>query len=608
LVISKHVEPDNILCLTFTNKAAREMKSRIGEWLGACDLSQVCTFHSFCYRIVTENADLLHFSDSFVLLDTDDKNSLIEEICERIGIDTSEKGYSVLKIRRYIDGFKSGISRRRYLDLLFGPSDEAVDCAIKSSSTQLDEICYRFLYEQRTSALLEFDDLIHAVSYLFYTNPQVMSWWQNRIKYVMVDEYQDVNGFQAQMCKCLSAVNKNLFVVGDPNQTIYSWRFADVKYINQFVAESKEKDIVLVDNYRSTPEILSVARNLIRKQSKYSFVARNPSGERPVFYQAKTRSEEAAWIVNTMNWIVRQGVPRNEVAVLYRNSSSSSRIEYELLKRKLPYIVIGGNSFYSSNDIKVIIAYLQLIVYDNDFAFKKVIGKPSRGIGGKTLAKLFGIQVERNCSLFEALSISLSESIPNVFSTSTSVKKARDFVAFVETIRKELETSSISKIVSDIIELSGYASFLSENEDDDGLRNIIEFLSTVQNIESENANAGITNYSVQDFLKETATYTSSDNSEKTNSFVLSTVHGAKGLEYQYVILSGMEESSFPSDFKYRNGTITTEIEHIQEERRLCFVALTRATKGVFVTNASTVNNDGPNDRLIPSRFINEMQK
>ena len=607
LVVSKHIQSNNILCLTFTNKAAEEMRTRIGKWLGACDLSQVCTFHSLCFRIVSENANKLNISADSIILDSDEKTAIIEEIRDKMEIDSTDREYSVSRIKKAIEFFKNGRQRQKYLELLFGNSIESIEAAIRSSTTPMDEICYRFLYEQRLSSLLEFDDLIHATSYLFFTHPELLDEWQRRIQYIMVDEYQDVNSFQANMCQCLAGINHNLFVVGDPNQTIYSWRHADVRFIETFPVDDSNKDIVLMENYRSTPEILHAAQNLIQKQSSFSFRSCMPSGEIPEFFQAKTRSEEAEWIVNKMAHLANQGVPKNEIAVLFRNSYSSQRIELELLKQHLPYRVIGGNAFYNSKEIKTIMSYLQLIAYDNDFAFKKIIGKPSRGIGGKTIEKLNLIRHRNNTSLFESLKYALNNNPTEVFSTENAVKKAKEFVLFVESVRQKINTVSLSQIVSDVVEKSGYSALLTDNGDDNGLRNLIELLATIQTKEREKAFIGMKEYTVQDYLKEIATYSSTDNSGNKDVFILSTIHGAKGLEYKYVIICGLEENTFPTEFKYRNGTITTEVEHLYEERRLCFVALTRATKGVFITNALSQNNSGPEDCLVPSRFISEIQ-
>lgn len=607
LVVSKHVHPSDILCLTFTNKVAQEMRTRIGKWLGVCDLSQVCTFHSLCHRIVLENASILNVRDDFIILDADDKTSIIEDLCEKMKIDTTNRYYSITRIKKAIESFKTGRNRRQYLDLMFGKSVNLLEQSIKSAQDPMDKLCYLFLLEQRTSSLLEFDDLIHATSYLFFTHPEIKDEWQTKIRYIMVDEYQDVNNYQANMCLCLAEKNKNLFVVGDPNQTIYSWRHADVRYIQQFSIDDSDKDIALIENYRSTPEILGTAQKLICQQANYSFRANKTSGEKPSFYKAQTRSDEAKWIVSKMESLAKQGVPKNEIAVLFRNSSSSQRIEMELLKRGFSYRVIGGNTFYNSKEIKVVLSYLQLIAYDNDFAFKKVIGKPSRGIGGKTISKLFDIKQQENLSFFESLKFALDNQSQEVFPNSNSIEKAKEFIKFVDSIRQKLPNSSLSQIVTDVIEESGYSDMLLDNNDDEGLRNLNELLSTIQSKESERAAEGRNEYSVDDYLKEIATYSSSDNIGNKDSFILSTIHGAKGLEYQYVILCGLEENTFPTPFKYPNGSITTEVEHLQEERRLCFVALTRATKSIFITYSESQNGNDPDDCLTPSRFIEEMK-
>lgn len=606
LVVSKKIPPESILCLTFTNKAAREMKTRIGQHLGSCDLSQICTFHSFCYRIISENSEDLGLRSDFVMIDTEDATVIIEDICDKMSIEMSGS-YSLKSIKRALRNFKTGKRMLEFRKMMFDKSFKNIETSIHTCSSTMDEICYRFVYEQKASSLLEFDDLIYATGYLFSIKPEIMRNWQNRLKYIMVDEYQDVDPRQAKMCQCLAEINKNLFVVGDPNQTIYSWRFADVRCLKQFPIQDSSKDIVLVENYRSTPEILSISKQLIEKQSSYSFRTQKPSGEKPFIYQAKTTTDEATWIVDKMESLAESGTAKNKIAVLFRSGYMSQKIELELLKRNLPYRVIGGNAFYNSKEIKVIHSYLQLIAYDNDFAFKKVIGKPSRGIGGKTISKLYEIKQERNLSFFEAMRFVLQNEILGVFNTETAIQKAQEFVSFIDCLRQESGEKKLSRIVSDIIEKSGYASLLSDNEDDEGLRNVIQLLSSIQNKESDNDVMGIANYTIHDYLKEIATYSSSDNKADEDSFVLSTIHGSKGLEYQYVILCGLEENEFPTCFKYHTGNITTEVEHLQEERRLCFVALTRATEGVYLTYAISQDNRGEEDRLAPSRFIKEIQ-
>ena len=605
LVLEKHIMPENILCLTFTNKAAKEMRSRIGEWLGVCDLSQVCTFHALCYRILVENAALLNIRNDFVILDEDDKTGLLEEICESMGVDISSGPYTIKKIKDTIEKWKKERYRSQYLKILFSFPSEQIEQIIQNCQDDFTEIFFRYIYEQRRSAALEFSDLMNATSYLFFQHPDIKEQWQRSIKYVMVDEYQDVDEAQARMCECLAEINHNLFVVGDPNQTIYSWRGANASLINRFAVTQPQKDIVLIENYRSSPEILAAAKNVISQQSAYCYNSNRPSGKEPIFYQARTKSEEAAWIVDKMIELSAGGVRRNEIAVLFRQSASSQRIELALLKKGLPYIVIGGNAFYNSKEIKTILSYLHLIVSDNDIAFKKVIGKPSRGIGAKTIRQLYEIQQQKQCSLFEALEKALRHK--DVFVNESAKANAATFVSFIHDIRAELQTAPLSKIVSDVIEQSGYSRHLAENQNDDGLKNLIELLSAIQDKEKENRELGITNYSVDEYLKEVATYTASDNKERQNAFVLSTIHGVKGLEYRYVFICGLEENAFPLNYKSPKGTLANETEFLFEERRLCFVAITRATQGLFITNALSQHGADPSDRLVPSRFINEMR-
>lgn len=605
LVVSKQIKPENILCLTFTNKAAKEMKNRISKWLGFCDLSQVCTFHAFCYRIVSENASEIHFRNDFIIIDTDDKEGIIEAICEKMSIDTTDKRFSLAKLKNTLDKFKIN-DQRRFLNLLFGCPLETIEAEIKTAKTIYEEVYLRFIFEQRRMSLLEFEDLFSATSYLFYIKPEIMDFWQNKIQYIMVDEYQDVNYRQAKMCECLAKIHKNLFVVGDPNQTIYSWRNSDVRFINHFPVKNTEKDIMLVENYRSTPEILNAAKRLIEKQSKFVFQSNKESGLTPIVYGAGKRSDETRWIVDKMETLVKQSVPRNEIAVLFRNSYSSQRIELELLERHLPYRVVGGNAFYNSKEVKVIHSYLQLIAYDNDFAFKKVIGKPSRGIGGKTINKLFDIKETKSTSLFGALKYATEHDGDDIFPTDGSKEKAKEFVEFIASLRGKIQEINLLSVIAEVIERSGYASSLSDSNDDDGLRNIVELLKTVREKEKEFESTENRSYTMRDYLNDMATYSSTDNESSQDSFVLSTIHGAKGLEYQYVIVCGLEENSFPRAFKYSNGSIETENDFLNEERRLCFVALTRAKKGVFLTFASSENGNKSDDILQPSRFINDI--
>ena len=589
LINQKHLSPTEILCITFTNKAAKEMRERIKSILGDQDYSMICTFHGFCYKIFSQYCDLIGFSNNFVIIDDDDTEGIIEEILDKSEFEEIrfEKDYSIKRIKQYIKTKKSK-ERSIYTACIFNENDEFLKNQTNRSLNPKDTIYYYFLQRQRKECALQFDDLHNALAYLLSKQPNLIKKLQSEIKYIMVDEFQDINGPQYRMVKLLSEENHNLFVVGDANQTIYSWRGANIRYFDNFQNDFPNvKTFPLVKNYRSTTEIISSAEASISNNLSESYRLETiTTGTRPVFKLCQDRRSEVDWVCSQVSELLKFGANLNEIAIIYRKNEIAGHFQKKLHELKIPFVIFGGKSLFKADEVKTIICYLQMLLKDNDFAFKRTVSIPPRKIGTKRIEKLNYIQNEQNCSLFEALKISVNTS-------DFSNTNANEYIKAIEVLRKDIDNIPISSLILKLIDIINLQEYFSNGEES-SLENIFEFVRVVEDLEENNISENQPALRLADFLDLIATLDESSN--KTNEALkLMSAHASKGLEFNNVFLCGLEEGTFPSIFN--NSTDETCFE----ERRLFFVALTRAKSKLFLsaTQDETTSNI--------SRFVSEIR-
>ena len=586
LVEAGGVSPGHILAVTFTNKAANEMKQRVRSMVGDGDTGYICTFHALGLMILKEDLHTLGWPKNFLVLDEEDKDSLLRTVFEDMGMTLKEM--SLHKAADLTDDMKWDLA---YVPLLTGESDQPLLDLIDREQNRRRQMFYRYLYEQRKIYALDFEDLVDMAVALLRQNQEVRDKWAKRFEYVMVDEFQDIDGKQYELCDMLSSCHRNLFVVGDPDQTIYTWRGADVHYILDFPNKYPgAQTIVLTENYRSTPEILAAANALIEKNQQRverRLHAVNGSGPVPPYYHAKDVGAEAKFIVGRLNELKEAGNDWRDMAILYRAHYVSRSLEDALLHAKIPYAVYGGMEFYGRKEIKDAICYLRMLVQGDDLAFARVVNEPRRGVGKKRMAFLRSYAQQKGCSLYGALLDNLND--PLIASS--------DAASFVSLLRayENYDGMKMSELLSHLLTESGYMKMLKQLGDGDRLDNIAELL---QGLEEYETSAG-EHTTVEDFLAEVALFTDRDREDRKDSVKLMTVHNAKGLEFPHVIVASLNEGVFPS-------RKTDTAERMEEERRLCYVALTRAEKTLTLTEAAGVSHEGT--ARYPSRFLFEMGK
>ena len=579
LVNEHNVDPYNILAITFTNKAAKEMKERILSILGPKAFHiQISTFHALGVLIVKENYEKAGYKANFTILDSDDSLTLIKKILKNFNLDP--KIYNPKAIRNQISGAKN--------QLLTAKDYE------RYATTEFEQIVLKVYqaYEDRLiiNNSLDFDDLLMLPIKIFRKYPEVLKHYQERFKYILIDEYQDTNEAQYTFVKMLSAKYKNICVVGDNDQSIYSFRGANYHNILNFEKDYPDcKVIMLEKNYRSTKNILNAANGIIKNNKERkdkNLWTDNDTGSKVKYHRAYDEKDEAFYVGNQIKELLNKGVKLSEIAVLYRTNAQSRNMEEVLLRENIPYRVIGSFYFYNRKEIKDLIAYLKVIYNpDDDISLLRVINVPKRGIGDKTIQNLTEVANTLNTSLFEA------------------IKSGKELL-FKETINKlkELsEKSSLTELVDAILEQSGLRNELvSEKtlEADIRLENLEEFKTITKNYEE---NKGIV--SLDEFLNEISLVSDVEEYRNRDDVVtLMTIHSAKGLEFNNVFLIGLEEGIFPHQAAFFDSN------ELEEERRLCYVAVTRAKENLWIINAKRRTLYGLDSVNPPSRFINEIER
>ena len=585
LVSELGILPGNILCVTFTNKAANEMRQRIHNLTGDNDTGYINTFHGFCVSVLQEDSYAVQYPRSFLVLDNSDIDAMLRIIYEERGLSLRDMTFA--KARDMIEILKLFKRPDYYLDMLNMDLDALRQKYEQAVSAQ-DIIFYGYLYQEKKCFGLDYNDLIIFTLHIFRHSEDIRLKWQKRLEYIMIDEFQDIDSIQYELMQVLCGYHKNLFVVGDPDQTIYTWRGANVRYLLDFDRQFPgTKTIMMMANYRSTPQILAAANSLIdknRTRIKKDLIPVLPSGESVLCHCGKTAEAEAAWMVGEMRRLHEdEAVPYRDMTVLYRAHYVTRPVEDVLLREKIPYAIYSGVPFFGRMEIKDALSYLRMIAYRDDLDFRRVVNSPKRNMGQRRMKFLEETAAREGCTLYQALTRHLDDEI-------FKGTKASAFVGLIETFAADYALRPVSEVLSAILNDSGYELALRTEGAQERLDNLAELKQSVYEYETTcGEEAGLEHY-----LSHVALFTNADAAETGDKVKLMTVHAAKGLEFPYVFLCGMNEGVFPS-------RRTRTLPAMEEERRLAFVAVTRAEKRLYLTEAEGRNLDG--SPRYPSRFV-----
>ena len=580
--------PGNILCVTFTNKSANEMRQRIHNLTGDNDTGYISTFHSFCVSVLQEDSHALQYPKSFLVLDNSDIDSMLKIIYEERGLTlrnmTFSKARDMIEIRKLIK------EPEYYLDML-NMSLDTLRQKYLTATEPSDIIFYGYLYQEKKCFGLDYNDLIKFTLYIFEQNEAVKIKWQQRLEYIMIDEFQDIDELQYKLMTVLCGYHKNLFIVGDPDQTIYTWRGANVRYLLDFdKIFPSVKTIMMMQNYRSTPQIVSVVNDLIDKNKfriKKNLMPTIADGRKVICHHADTSEREAMWIAEQIQALHGEGTSYREITVLYRAHYITRIVEEVFLREKIPYAIYSGVQFFNRMEIKDALAYLRLIAYKDDLAFLRVVNVPKRNLGERRIKFLQEYAVKHQCSLY----ISLETNLDNEIFKGT---KAAQFVALIENFAANYAERQISELLAAILNESGYEKMLRTEGSQERLDNLAELKQSVYEYETSCGEES----TLEHYLSHVALFTNNDAADNSDKVKLMTVHSAKGLEFPYVFLCAMNEGVFPSKK-------TDTIQKMEEERRLAFVAMTRAQKGLYLSEAEGRNFDG--SPRYPSRFLLDIE-
>ena len=595
LIDEKMVNPWNILAITFTNKAAREMKERAYGLNPATQDCLIATFHSMCVRILRRDADHIGYNRNFTIIDPGEQRTLMKRILKQLNLDP--KKWNERAILGTISNAKN--------DLI----DEAAYVALAGDMyTEIVAKCYEmYQKELRQSEAMDFDDLIMLTLRLFDKNPDVLTYYQQRYQYIHVDEYQDTNHAQYQLVKLLASRFKNICVVGDADQSIYGWRGADMQNILDFEKDYPEAKVVLLEeNYRSTKTILQAANDVIknnRNRRPKNLWTQNADGEDIVYYRANDEQDEALFVAKTIDELSSTSdYVYRDFAVLYRTNAQSRNIEEALLKVNIPYTMVGGTKFYSRKEIRDVISYLNLIANTSDnISFERVVNEPKRGVGPGTVEKIRNFAAGQEMSLLEASSQIMLSPVKG-----KAAQAVFDFANLILNLRGQLDELTVTELVELVLERTAYTEQLEAQatlESQARIENIEEFLSVTKNFDEDSENdteeTGLDRLSR--FLNDLALIADTDDGDQESSEVtLMTLHAAKGLEFPVVFIIGMEENVFPL------SRAAEDEDELEEERRLAYVGITRAERVLFLTNANSRLLYGKTNYNRPTRFLNEI--
>ena len=597
LIGERGVNPWNILAITFTNKAAEEMRQRVDNLVGfGAESVWVSTFHSACVRILRRFIDRLGYENHFTIYDTDDQKTLIKEVCRKVDVDTK-----VFKERSLLSAISSAKNE------MILPDEFELNAGGDFAKMKIAKVYREYEAQMKANNALDFDDLLVKTVQLLQTQPDVLESYQERFRYIMVDEYQDTNTVQFQLVSLLAGKYKNLCVVGDDDQSIYKFRGANIRNILDFEHEFPDAKVIkLEQNYRSTGNILNAANSVIannRGRKEKSLWTENGEGELIRLRQFDTAFDEADFIGEDIKSAVRQGGSYNDSAVLYRTNAQSRLLEEKFIAMNIPYKIVGGVNFYARREIKDLLAYLKTI--DNgrdDVAVRRIINVPKRGIGLTTINRIQESATERGIGFYEAL---LAPGL--IAGVGRSATKLDSFAALIEYFKTLAEEMNITDLLQEVIEKTGYIESL-ENEDKEEAKtrkeNIDELISKAATYE-ESCQDKDEKATLSGFLEEVALVADIDSLDEDQEYVvLMTLHSAKGLEFPRVYLAGMEDGLFPGYMSINAG----DREELEEERRLCYVGITRAEQELTLTSARRRMVHGETQYNPMSRFVKEIPR
>ena len=597
--------PDrNILAITFTNLACREMKSRVFSILNRPCNAQILTYHGLCLRILREDISVYGMDKNFNIIDDEEQSEIIKQIYQDWRLrDEFGKRCKIKMMLDFIRAIQSSCNciERTFWDKNIDIPDQVNDLIKRhilhnGDDKYIKSIYLEYIKRKFKGNLLDYNDLITGAYKLLKYNPEIAKKWQQRFQYILVDEFQDTDYFQFQILQMLINNQENVFCVGDPDQTIYEWRGAYAEIFNDFLARFQNtKQIILDKNYRSTQNILDVANSLIKHNEKRidkTLIAHNANGEKPIYYEGDSKNEEGRFVVNTIKELVKKGYAYKDIAILYRANFLSRFIEQALLYANIPYCIYGGVKFYQRKEIKDVLAYIRLIENpDDELAIKRVINTPNRKIGDVTIDKIANYAFNKNISFAEALKTS-SSSDPNVTWDKENVRSFVTLINSFKTLVKDLPLAEGVKKILEVIKYRDYLKTYDLNEETTRWQNIEELLTS------------ITQYSLDDehpsyssFLQSISLYTDTTSDDfknkDENAVSLMTIHFAKGTEYKVVFIVGMYEGTFPNN----------RCEGNEEERRIAFVGFTRAKEHLYLCSSHGVSFNGSDE---PSSFISEI--
>ncbi len=594
LIEEEQVNPWNIMAITFTNKAAGEMRERVDDMIGfGAENIWVSTFHSTCVRILRRHIDLLGYENSFTIYDTDDQKTLIKEVCKYLQIDTKMFPERSLM---------SAISKAK--DEFLSPSEYEAEHRGDFHKTKVASVYKEYQKRLKANNALDFDDLLFKTVELFQFHPEILEKYQERFRYIMVDEYQDTNHVQFLFVSMLAGKYRNLCVVGDDDQSIYKFRGANIYNILNFEKKYEDATVIkLEQNYRSTQNILNAANGVIRHnigRKDKTLWTDNEAGELVSFCQYDSEYEEAEQIVNKIEQLTKDGTARlQDIAILNRTNAQSRVFEEKFLLKNIPYKIVGGVNFYQRKEIKDLISYLKVVNNgQDDLAVRRIINVPKRGIGLTTVDRIQEYAIGRGISFLDS-----AYEVENIAGMSRAIGKIQDFTNLIDDFREQANRMSVSELFSYIIEQTGYVDELAaeKTEEAEGrIENIDELLNKIVSYE-ESAEEPTLN----ELLEEIALVADIDNLENdTEAVVIMTLHSAKGLEFPYVFMGGMEDGMFPSYMTI----VADDQDELEEERRLCYVGITRAKKQLFLSAARKRMIRGQTQFNKVSRFINEIPR
>jgi DNA helicase II / ATP-dependent DNA helicase PcrA len=577
------VDPANILCLTFTNKAAQEMRQRISRLVLAGNVSDfVCTIHGFCVKFLREEIFRLGYPKTFLILDEEDLKAFAKEVFADNGIDRSQN-----TVDDFLGAFGSWkFSHRNYIKDYLLPDRHPGEEQLKDTYVQM-------LLKQKKNFALDFSDLIYFTLYILDAFPDVRDSWQRRMEYVMVDEVQDCNSLDWEIFTTLSGYHNNLFIVGDPDQSVYEWRGACP---DLFVSYQPDRNIVMAQNYRSTSKILDAANSVIvnnRMRLDKDLYTKNDAGETIVHFHGKDEKQEADWIAGRIANMMASGMKASDFAVLYRSSYLSRNIEQAFMRKGIPYVVWGGVRFFERKEIKDALSYLRLVAEGDDVSFTRIVNVPSRKIGKEKMRQFRSLAQARGTTLYEAMKAGVAE---KAFSQDGIVR----FVEMIEGLRTEAGALRISDLLNRALEVSGLTDLYRKDGDEERLENLTELIESVRLYEKDNREEGA--LTLQTYLQDIALYTNADYRQDKEKVRLMTIHQAKGLEFPAVFIVGLSEGVFPNQRSLRER----KRKALEEERRLMYVAITRAEKHLFLTESEGYSVQSGCHKY-PSRFIKEIK-